>query len=236
MKTKEAQHFVERGVDGDGGDGAARHHDLAGGIVAQLQDIPDGLLFEFTEVAFGAAEIDDEFQLLRRMSASVSAAQAEEAREGGGGPLDDGDERGGEALEKQQGRGHQQRQAVRFIESEILRDDLANHDVGEADDEEGEGEGDGVKEGNDARDEQRMRQAGDELVDGIFARPAEAETGERDADLGDGKQPRGLSEQTSGRLRGDVAAAGEGTQPALSRGDQGDLGRGEKSVHGEDEE
>lgn len=81
-----------------------------------------------------------------------------------------------------------------------------------------------------------MRQAGDELVYGIFTRPAEAEAGERDADLGDGKQPRGLGEQTTGRLRGDVAAAGKGAQPALPGGDEGDLGRGEKSVHGEDKE
>ncbi len=80
-----------------------------------------------------------------------------------------------------------------------------------------------------------MKESDGDIEEGVFAGPAEAETGEGDADLGDREQLFGLGEEGKSRLRARYSFLFEMAQARLADGEERDFGGGKEPVHGEDE-
>ena len=133
-------------------------------------------------------------------------------------------------------RRHQQRQAVGFFDGQILRNNLADHHVDEADGEKRNGETQAVQPGSGGRRHHRIEDPKQDLVNGILARPSQAETGQRHADLRRAEQAAGIGQQAQSRARGDVALLRQFVQSRTANGEQRNLGGGEKAVQRDDGE
>ena len=106
-----------------------------------------------------------------------------------GGAFDHEYEGRGDAIEDQQHGRDQKRQPVGLIERQILGHHLADHHVHEADRQECEGETRSVQIHFPRRRERKREQPQDGVVQRLFAGPAQPQTRQRDADLGDAQQP-----------------------------------------------
>ena len=115
-------------------------------------------------------------------------------------------------------------------------DDFAQNDVAVADEEKSGSEGEAVNELRRDMEMQRIERGAEDLIEGIFTGPADPQAGQRDANLGDGKQPPGIGKEVKGALGARMAAGGELTQARLAHGNEGDLGGGEEAVGNEDKQ
>ena len=101
----------------------------------------------------------------------------------------------------------------------------------------GEGEDEG-EDGNDLFGEghhERLHPAHEDLMDGFFAGPAEAEGGEGDADLRDGEEALRIFEEMEGGFGAGVAIVGELFQPRFAGTEEGGLGSREECVCRDDQ-
>ncbi len=92
---------------------------------------------------------------------------------------------------------------------QILRDHLAENDVRVADEQEGDGKADDVPHRFPARHHDGMKQRLEQFVDGILSGPSQAETGQRDAGLGERKQPGWIRQQIQRGLRARLTLLGQ---------------------------
>src|SRR5579885_1919602 len=140
-------------------------------------------------------------------------------------------ERKGKAVEHQQHGRHQQSQAVRLHNGKILGRDLAKDYVKVAHGQKAKREAGGMQirrvAGRDERPESRQNRA----IQGILARPPQAQTRQGDSNLSKAEQSFWVGEQLERRAGGDAVSGGQFFEPRPAYGDQGHLGRCEKRVH-----
>ena len=118
-------------------------------------------------------------------------------------------ERRGDAVEHQQHGRDQKRQPVGFFERQILGHHLADHHVHEADRQKRQGETRAVQIHFARRRERKREQPQDGVVQRLLAGPAQPQTRQRDADLGDAQQPFGIRQQLQRGARGNIALRGQ---------------------------
>jgi hypothetical protein len=75
-----------------------------------------------------------------------------------------------------------------------------------------------------------------QAIHGVFARPTQTETGERYAELCDGEQAAGISQQVESALRASLPLFGQFAEARLAHGDERNLGRRKESVGGQNED
>ena len=113
------------------------------------------------------------------------------------------------ARENHQHGSYQNREPVGLFDGQILRNHFAEDDVRIADEQERDPKADGVPHRLPARHHERLNQRLEQLIDGILAGPSQAQTGERDAGLGERKQPGWIRQQIERGLRADLSLFGQ---------------------------
>ncbi len=149
--------------------------------------------------------------------------------------FDYGDEDRRNAIEQHERRGDDYGEAIGFIDGEILRYDFADHDVAEGHQDEGEHETDGAQDDRCSGSEDGMEERHEEREECVFAGPAEAEAGERHADLGDGKKFFGLREEGESHAGSGVSFFGEMAEARIAHGEQRYFRCREEGVDHEDQ-
>ena len=132
-------------------------------------------------------------------------------------------------MEDEHRQGHAQHDLLDVLDGHRLRRQFAEHDVQARDDREGERQrnrvADDIVESDGVRDRQDQRR------DGRFADPAEAERGERDAELCHGKRCVKVVGQLLGVLRLTAALLDERLETRGAYLDAGKLCRDKEAVH-----
>ena len=72
------------------------------------------------------------------------------------------------------------------------------------------------------------------VVQSLLAGPAQPQTRQRDADLGDAQQPFGIRQQLQRGARGNVALSGQLREPGAPYGHQRHFGGGKETVQRDD--
>lgn len=231
--TKEV---VEVGLDGGSGDGTAGSHDFAGGEFAEVEEAGDCAFLGILEKAVFARGADDELDLFGGVGGGLRfTGESDGAGDDGGGAFDDGDEGSGNAREEEQGGGDEDSEAVGLVDGEVFGDDLADDDVHVGDEQEREGERDGMEGGGDLRGFDGLNDFQHEGVDGVFAGPTETKAGERNADLDDAKEAFRVGEQAEGGVGAGCAFIGQLAEARLAYGKECNLGAGEEAIQRDDE-
>ena len=151
------------------------------------------------------------------------------------GPFDHSHEDRHQAVEHHERGRDDDCEAVGLVDGQILRHHFADHHVAVGHHGERRHEAHGVKNGGGAGGEDGVEERDEQRVERIFAGPAESEAGERDADLGDGKQFLRLREKGEGDLCARITLFGEMAQAGIAHGEQRDFRRGEEGVDREDQ-
>ncbi len=81
-----------------------------------------------------------------------------------------------------------------------------------------------------ARHHHGMQQFLEQLINGVFSRPPQAQTGQRDAGLRQREQPRRIGQQIQRGLRTGLTFLGQRTQAAFAHRNQRHFGGGEEAV------
>jgi len=235
--VEEDEELFEGGVDGHGDHVAAGDHDLAGGVFFEFQEAVNGQLLELLELAFGLREGDDEFDFFDGVAAGAFAFSLETELEGDafGGALDDGDEWAGDAAEDDEDGGDEDGEAVGSFDGDVFWGDFADDDVHVGHQGEGEDEGDDGDHLFCERHHEGLHPAHEDLMDGFFAGPAEAEGSEGDADLRDGEEALGIFEEVEGGFGAGIAVVGELFQAGLAGAEERGLRGREEGVCRDDQ-
>ncbi len=75
-----------------------------------------------------------------------------------------------------------------------------------------------------------------QAIQGVFAGPTQAKTGQRNAELGDRKQTPRIGQQTERALRAGLPLRGEFAQTRLAHRNEGNFRRRKESVGGQNED
>src|ERR1700734_3615108 len=100
-----------------------------------------------------------------------------EARDKRGRLLDDGDKRRGDAVEDHQDGGDDNGDTVRACNGQVLGHNLADYNVAISHHQEGKYKTPGVNEGRNRCSDYGMKKGQQQIVESVFTRPSEAETG-----------------------------------------------------------
>jgi len=166
---------------------------------------------------------------------AVIRAGAEKTRNAGGGAFDDTDERRGDARYDREDRGDDNGEPAGVLDGQVLGDDFADNHVAVGHDGEGEDEAESVEKGGTGRGEQRVKDVEQDLVKGVFAGPAEAETGQGHADLSYGEKLFRMREESKGHTGAGVTFFGEVAEARVSHRQEGHFGGREEGIHHKDE-
>jgi hypothetical protein len=131
----------------------------------------------------------------------MAAAQSDPARDGRGRSFREISEGREHPRENHQHGSHQNGEPVGLFDGQILGNHFAENDVRIADEQEGDSETHDVPQRRPAGQQDRMNQRLEQFVDRVFSGPAQAETGQRDAGLGERKQPGRIRQQIQRGLR-----------------------------------
>ena len=227
------------GVDGrtgrDAGEADPGHHHLAGGEVAELEELAQDAPGLAAQQAALVALLDDELQLLAGVIALalvLRALDADQRQQPVARGVEDPYERQQRDLERLDDRRHEERGPQRRLQRQPLRHHLAHHDVDVGEHADGDAAGQGVT-GKPAHGAERRERPGDVLRQHPLAVHPQAEAGNRDADLCSGdipieaprvsQDPRHASGQASPLRRQMVDVGARGA-------DDGELGGHEQPV------
>jgi hypothetical protein len=217
---------------------AGDHHVTHGEVGKDKGAVDDGVRGRIDQSRL-AAGVDHQHQLLRRLHALMTARRLdpEEAHDAVADAVEEDDDRTKGQIEEVDGTRHAQRGRLRPLQGQALRGQLAEDDVQDGDDGEGEAEADGVGH-PDALGARQSREALEDRFDqvgqGRFANPAEGEAGNGDAKLG--RRDVGIEVVEPAQDRGGppVPLRRQVLDARAADGDQGKLG-GDKKPVGEDE-
>src|SRR5262249_41859031 len=220
-RPDQADRLLGGGVVGQGGHVDERHHDLAHGGIAEVEDLVDHLGLGDGHVGLLRLHLEQEFELLARDKlARARPAPADEAEgfphDGIGGPGEGRQDRAGELEQAEQA----QDEGGRPLACDRLRDDLAEHQ----------------EDGREPeRNQQRSQVAGDR-----HQRPRGQRRGgdvrDGHSHHGRGQRPLRLLERLEVPRGGAVARLREGAEAHAVGPDEGHLGPGEEGGHRDGEE
>jgi hypothetical protein len=167
-------------------------------------------------------------------SSGCSRLDAERAHDGVAGAVQHADERGEGPAEQLERPGRDQRGRLGLLDRDRLRGQLAEHHVQHRDDDEGD---------DDRRQRRRRRAKPDRLEDRLqelrerrLAEPAQAQAGERDAELAGGEVPVDVLDLPAREHGVAAPLLGELLEPRRPRAGQGELGGDEEAVQQHQEE
>ena len=179
----------------------------------------------------------EEFQLLGRVQRVLRGARLEaDCAQNEIAEAVEGEDRRTEEEEKDRQRAHDpEGRGFALLERETLGRELPDHDVQRRDDDEGKGDGDGVRTENSRRSRQEDEQRLDQMRERRLADPPEREGGDGDAELR--RRQIGVEAVDRALQRGGVHApqGDEFGDAAAADGDQRELG-GDKESIGQDED
>jgi len=199
----------------------ARHHDLAGNGVAQVEDLVDHALFLVEQVVLLRDHVLDLF--LRDVLAVVGALDAQNAGQAIGTSAGQPHERTGNLLEKRQRPHDLLGHALGIGQADALGDELADHDGYEGDRDGDDDRRQATRDGGERRDAKTHEPRGERVGQTRRGDGGRGEAHERDGDLDGGEQPVGVGSQLNGTLGALVAFLGLVLQ-------HGALGRGERHL------
>ena len=215
------QHVGDRLVVLAHGGVHARHHDLAGNGVAQVEDLVDHALFLVEQVVLLRDHVLDLF--LRNVLAVVGALDAQDAGQAIGAGAGQPHERTGDLLEKRQRSHDLLGYALGVGQTDALGHKLADHDGHKGD---GDGDDDrrqAARDGGKRRDAKAHEPRGKRVGQTRRGDGGRGEAHERNGDLDGGEQLVGVGSQLNGTLGALVAFLGLVLQ-------HGALGRGERHL------
>ena len=222
------QHVGDRLVVLAHGGVHARHHDLAGNGVAQVEDLVDHALFLVEQVVLLRDHVLD--LLLRDVLAVVGALDAQDAGQAIGAGAGQPHERVGDLLEKRQRAHDLLGYALGVGQSNALGNQLADHDRHEGDRDGDDNRRQATRDGGERRDAKAREPCGKRVGQARRGDGRRGKAHERDGDLDGGEQLVGIGGQLNGALGALVALLGLVLQHgALSRGER-HLGHGEVAV------
>ena len=222
------QHVGDRLVVLAHGGVHARHHNLAGNGVAQVEDLVDHALFLVEQVVLLRDHVLDLF--LRDVLAVVGALDAQDAGQAIGAGAGQPHERTGDLLEKRQRSHDLLGYALGVSEADAFGHELADHDGHKGD---GDGDDDrrqAARDGGKRRDAKAHEPRGERVGQTRRGDGGRGEAHERDGDLDGGQQLIGVGGELDGALGALIALLGIVLQHgALSRGES-HLGHREVAV------
>ena len=212
-----------------------RRHDLAHIEVGEVKDVVDEVRLRVVDEPLLVTLLHEQadFLLRVRLLAVAVRLEAEPVRDPVRDMVEQPDERIHDALEDEHGQRDGQHDFLDALDGHRLRRELAEHDMAARDDGERERERDGVPDG--VRESERLRDGQDERRDGRLADPAEAEGGERDAELRDRERGVEMIAELFRVNRALVPLLDERLQARRTDLHDGELRRNEKTVHENEE-
>lgn len=222
------QHVGDRLVVLAHGGVHARHHDLAGNGVAQVEDLVNHTLFLVEQVVLLRDHVLDLF--LRDVLAVIGALDAQDAGQTVGAGTGQPHERAGDLLEHRERSHDLLGYALGVSEADALGHELANHDGHEGD---GDGDDDrrqAARNGRERRDAKAHEPRGKRVGQARRGDGGRGKAHECDGDLDGGQQLIGVCGELDGALGAFVAFLGIVLQhSALCRGER-HLGHREVAV------
>ena len=215
------QHVGDRLVVLAHGGVHARHHDLAGNGVAQVEDLVDHALFLVEQVVLLRDHVLDLF--FRDVLAVVGTLDAQDAGQAIGASTGQPHERTGDLLEKRQRSHDLLGHALGIGQADALGDELADHDGHEGDRDGDDDRRQAARDGGERRDAKAHEPRGERVGQARRGDGGRGEAHERDGDLDGGEQLVGVGSQLNGTLGALVAFLGLVLQ-------HGALGRGERHL------
>ena len=214
----------------------ARRHDLADVEVREVEDVVDKVDLRVVDEALAVALLHEQAYLFLGVGvvALRSRVEAHAVCHPVGYVVEQPDERVHDAVEDEHRQGHAQHDLLDVLDGHRLRRQFAEHDVQARDD--GEGERQCNRVADDIIESDGVRDRQDQRRDGRFADPAEAERGERDAELCHGKRCVKVVGQLLGVLRLTAALLDERLETRGAYLDAGKLCRDKEAVHRDEEE
>jgi hypothetical protein len=211
----------------------ARDHHFPGRQVAEGEGALHQLALQRGQQAGPGGAAHQQAQLLGRVDRVLLGAELQPQ-----GPqhqvaeqVEQGDERPEEPRHELRGRGGEQHEGLGALQREHLGHLLAEADVQEGDQREGEDRGDAMRGqprallGQHAA-QRRAQQAGE----GLLAEPPEEEAGDGDAELGRGDEAVGIGLRALHEPRRAAPLRGQLIDARAPRGDEGELGGDEEAV------
>ena len=163
-------------------------------VFVQIEDTLQDFLFKCLQLSFTTTGTDDIAKFFGRVSAPVLLpTEAEHATEEARGLLDQSYKRFRDTIENEQSRRHNHSQPVRFLNAQILRNDLADHHVRIAHHDERQSESKAMQDIRGRRRDKRGQPGVKDVEDRFFAGPAQPEACEGNAHLNHGQKPFGFS-------------------------------------------
>ena len=214
----------------------ARNHDLAHGEIGEVKDVVDEFQFRLINEALAMTLLHEDADLLFRMRHILLLRHDGEAhaflrpvRD----VIQQPDERIHDALEDEERQGDRERDTLDLANRNVLRNQLAAHDVQRGDEKERNGEGDGFNRtlGHAEPRKCRMQQGSDDR----FAEPAQAQGNDGDAKLRDGKRHVKAIGQLFRIRCAAIALGDENVEPGTAHLDDGKLRCNEERI-AEDEQ
>src|SRR5713101_6416182 len=182
---EEGHDVVEGGFDGKSVHIRTRDHDFADLELAEFDGAENKFFFAGSEETLFAGLLDLDLQFLRGVGEAVAGvrADAEGLDDGAGDAVEqiDGPAKGLE--EPPEGPGDEKGDAFGLREADAFGDEFAEDNVNGAEEDEGEGESDGVHEEEHADAAFRGHDVLNEFGEGGFAERAESQAGEGDTEL-----------------------------------------------------
>ena len=215
------QHVGDRLVVLAHGGVHARHHDLAGNGVAQVEDLVDHALFLVEQVVLLRDHVLDLF--FRDVLTVVGTLDAQDAGQAIGASASQPHERTGDLLEKRQRSHDLLGHALGIGQADALGHKLADHDGHEGDRDGDDDRRQAARDGGERRDAKAHEPRGERVGQARRGNGGRGEAHERDGDLDGGEQLVGVGSQLNGTLGALVAFLGLVLQ-------HGALGRGERHL------
>ena len=215
------ERLLGRHLDRDGRDLGPRHHHVGRVLVAEDEDLVDHLLLFVLDLALLARAREEHAQLGLRERVALRAGrlEPEHVQHAVGRLAQHPDERREHREERAHGRRHPERRALGVPERDALRHELADHDVREREDQVGEQHG-----------EDRRHPVVERVRERLLAERADAERGERDAELHRGDELRRVGGDAQHGARPPVALVVQLDDPRAPRRDERVLRRHEEGV------
>ena len=230
--------LVDRLAGDEEVDLAARHHHLPGAQVAEQEHVLGELALLGVDEALAQALLEQQAQLVlgvRRVADLARRRDLERPQNEVAHPVEEVDDRLGDAVEDAHERRHGEGDADRARDREALGRELAEHHVQERDDAEGEGE---RKRRRDLFDPaaERLGDRLEQVLEGRLGESAEADAGDRDAELAGGEIRVDVVDGVGDRLGATALALLELGDLARPDARDGELRRHEEAVEGDEGE
>ena len=232
MVEHDPQNLRDRQLGRHRDDVGPRDHHVGGVLVGELEDLVQHRLLVGLEHALLAARRHEHLELLLRVDERETRrrADADPPQHRAAGLDQHPDERTEEGVEPVDRPGDDERDALGVLERERLRDDLAHHDVEEAQDDERRDDRDGRRHARVPASREEVERRAEDVRHHGLADGAERQARERDAQLDRRDEARRVVDQAQHAGRGTAALGLQLLEAGAANRDKRVLGGDEESV------